>query len=40
MATLKHFAGYGSSEGGRNAAPVHMGQRELHEVDLLPFKRR
>ncbi|MCM3207716.1 glycoside hydrolase family 3 N-terminal domain-containing protein [Paenibacillus illinoisensis] len=39
MATLKHFAGYGSSEGGRNAAPVHMGLRELHEVDLLPFKK-
>ncbi|OAX46484.1 glycoside hydrolase family 3 N-terminal domain-containing protein [Paenibacillus sp. AD87] len=39
VATLKHFAAYGSSEGGRNAAPVHMGLRELHEVDLLPFKK-
>lgn len=38
VATLKHFAAYGSSEGGRNAAPVHMGMRELHEIDLLPFK--
>ncbi|WNQ10519.1 glycoside hydrolase family 3 N-terminal domain-containing protein [Paenibacillus aurantius] len=38
-ATLKHFAAYGSSEGGRNAAPVHMGMRELHEIDLLPFKK-
>ncbi|WP_054955075.1 glycoside hydrolase family 3 N-terminal domain-containing protein [Paenibacillus dakarensis] len=38
-ATLKHFAGYGSSEGGRNAGPVHMGRRELLEVDLLPFKK-
>ncbi|OKP74612.1 beta-glucosidase [Paenibacillus sp. P3E] len=38
-ATLKHFAGYGSSEGGRNAGPVHMGWRELLEVDLLPFKK-
>ncbi|ASA25875.1 glycoside hydrolase family 3 N-terminal domain-containing protein [Paenibacillus donghaensis] len=38
-ATLKHFVGYGSSEGGRNAGPVHMGRRELLEVDLLPFKR-
>ena len=38
-ATLKHFAGYGSSEGGRNAGPVHMGMRELREVDLLPFQR-
>ncbi|MCM3782430.1 glycoside hydrolase family 3 C-terminal domain-containing protein [Neobacillus mesonae] len=38
-ATLKHFAGYGSSEGGRNAGPVHMGMRELREVDLYPFRR-
>jgi beta-glucosidase len=37
--TLKHFAGYGSSEGGRNAGPVHMGRRELLEVDLYPFRR-
>lgn len=39
VATLKHFVGYGSSEGGRNAGPVHMGKRELLEVDLLPFKK-
>jgi beta-glucosidase len=39
VATLKHFVGYGSSEGGRNAAPVHMGLRELHDVDLYPFKK-
>ncbi|WP_309120315.1 glycoside hydrolase family 3 N-terminal domain-containing protein [Paenibacillus sp.] len=39
VATLKHFAAYGSSEGGRNAAPVHMGARELHEIDLYPFKK-
>ncbi|MEK3880078.1 glycoside hydrolase family 3 N-terminal domain-containing protein [Paenibacillus sp. FSL M7-0420] len=39
LATLKHFAAYGSSEGGRNSAPVHMGLRELHEVDLLPFRK-
>lgn len=39
VATLKHFVGYGSSEGGRNAGPVHMGMRELLEVDLLPFKK-
>ncbi|MGN9167088.1 beta-glucosidase [Paenibacillus jamilae] len=38
-ATLKHFAGYGSSEGGRNAGPVHMGRRELLEVDLYPFQK-
>jgi beta-glucosidase len=39
IATLKHFVGYGYSEGGRNAGPVHMGKRELHEVDLLPFRK-
>lgn len=39
LATLKHFAAYGSSEGGRNSASVHMGLRELHEVDLLPFRK-
>ncbi|GJM69074.1 hypothetical protein HMSSN036_12900 [Paenibacillus macerans] len=38
-ATLKHFVGYGSSEGGRNAGPVHMGRRELLEVDMLPFRK-
>ncbi|NMO94724.1 glycoside hydrolase family 3 N-terminal domain-containing protein [Paenibacillus lemnae] len=38
-ATLKHFAGYGGSEGGRNAGPVHMGRRELLEVDLMPFRK-
>lgn len=39
IATLKHFVAYGSSEGGRNAGPAHIGTRELHEVDLAPFKR-
>ncbi|PAD75260.1 glycoside hydrolase family 3 N-terminal domain-containing protein [Paenibacillus campinasensis] len=39
LATVKHFAAYGSSEGGRNSAAVHMGPRELHEVDLLPFRK-
>ncbi|OAB43924.1 glycoside hydrolase family 3 N-terminal domain-containing protein [Paenibacillus antarcticus] len=39
VATLKHFVAYGSSEGGRNAGPVHMGLRELLEVDMLPFKK-
>ncbi|MFP4977587.1 glycoside hydrolase family 3 N-terminal domain-containing protein [Paenibacillus sp. CN-4] len=38
-ATLKHFVAYGSSEGGRNAGPVHMGRRELMEVDLYPFRK-
>lgn len=39
IATLKHFVAYGSSEGGRNAGPVHMGMRELHESDLQPFRK-
>jgi beta-glucosidase len=37
-ATLKHFAGHGHSEGGRNEAPVHMGERELRDVSLVPFE--
>lgn len=39
LATIKHFAAYGSSEGGRNAGPVHLGLRELLEVDLVPFRK-
>lgn len=39
MATLKHYTAYGSSEGGRNGAPAHIGLRELHEVDLYPFRK-
>ncbi len=35
IATLKHFAAYGESEGGHNCAPAHIGPRELKEV-LLP----
>jgi beta-glucosidase len=38
-ATLKHFTGYGSPEGGRNGAPAHLGLRELHETDLYPFRK-
>jgi beta-glucosidase len=38
MATLKHFAGYSASEGGRNWAPVHAGWREMYEVFLFPFE--
>ena len=37
-ATLKHFAGYSASEGGRNFAPVHAGRREMADVFLLPFE--
>ncbi|MET7337598.1 glycoside hydrolase family 3 N-terminal domain-containing protein [Nonomuraea sp. NPDC005650] len=38
VATLKHFAGYSASRGGRNHAPVHMGGRELADVVLPPFE--
>jgi beta-xylosidase len=38
IATLKHFAGYSGSEGGRNFAPLHAGPRELADVFLLPFE--
>ncbi len=38
VATLKHFAGYAASEGGRNFAPVHAGPRELADVFLVPFE--
>ncbi|MEU6917394.1 glycoside hydrolase family 3 N-terminal domain-containing protein [Streptomyces olindensis] len=38
-ATLKHFAGYSVSMGGRNHAPAHIGRRELYDVILPPFER-
>lgn len=38
LATLKHFVGHSFSEGARNHAPVHVGERELHDVFLLPFE--
>ncbi len=38
LATLKHFAGYGAPEGGRNCSPAHIPYRELHEVYLFPFE--
>lgn len=38
IATLKHFAGYAASRGGRNHAPVSMGPRELADVILPPFE--
>jgi beta-xylosidase len=38
VATLKHFAGYSASRGGRNLAPVEMGQRHLADVVLPPFE--
>jgi beta-glucosidase len=36
--TLKHFAGHGQPEGGRNIAPVNYSEREFRETHLLPFE--
>ncbi len=38
IATPKHFAAHGFSEGGRNRAPVHVPPREFREVYLFPFE--
>lgn len=38
LATLKHYAGHSFSEGGRNHAPVRIGERELYDTFLLPFE--
>jgi beta-glucosidase len=38
IATLKHFAGHASSRGGRNHAPVSMGERERRDLVLPPFE--
>lgn len=38
LATLKHYAGHGFSEGGRNHAPVRIGEREFNDTFLLPFE--
>ena len=39
IATLKHFAAYGVSEGGHNGGAVHIGQRELMQDYMYPFKK-
>ena len=38
FATLKHFAGHGSHEGGVNTAPASMGERLLRAELLVPFE--
>lgn len=38
IATLKHFAAYGASEGGLNWAPANVPQRMLRDAYLQPFK--
>ncbi|AIY86058.1 MULTISPECIES: glycoside hydrolase family 3 N-terminal domain-containing protein [unclassified Thermotoga] len=37
-ATLKHFAGHGVPEGGRNCNPTNIPEREFREIFLLPFE--
>ncbi len=37
LATLKHFVGHGTPEGGLNRSPSIMGPRELRDVHLAPF---
>ena len=37
MATLKHFTGHGTPEGGLNRSPSASPARTLREVDLVPF---
>jgi len=39
LATAKHFAGYGASEGGLNQARAGIGRRELADVYAVPFAR-
>ena len=36
--TLKHFAGHGQPEGGRNIAPVNYSERVFRETHLYPFE--
>lgn len=38
-ASVKHFAGYGQCDGGRNFAPCHVTERMLFDEILPPFKR-
>lgn len=38
IATLKHFIGYGASDGGRNTEAAHIGPNELREVHATPFE--
>src|SRR5947208_4099201 len=38
LATLKHFAGYGGAEGGRDYNTVDLSERTLREVYLPPYR--
>ncbi len=37
--TLKHFIGYGTTEGGHNGAPTYLGKREIKQFFLPPFRK-
>lgn len=37
--TLKHFIGYGTTEGGHNSAPTYLGKREIRQFFLQPFRK-
>lgn len=37
--TLKHFIGYGTTEGGHNGAPTYLGKREIKQFFLPPFHK-
>ena len=39
LATLKHFIGYGTTEGGQNGGPTIAGERDLKENFLPPFRK-
>jgi len=39
VATLKHFIGYGTTEGGQNGGITVAGERELRESFLPPFQK-
>jgi len=38
IATLKHFAAYGMSDGGQNGGPTTLGKRDLIENIFYPFR--
>ena len=38
IATLKHFVGHGSHEGGVNTAPTQVSERQLRSEFLVPFE--
>ncbi len=39
LATLKHFIAYGTTEGGQNGNPSIVGQRDLLQTFLPPFRK-